>query len=404
MAKAPSGSGDIDEMSSTVMEIRWLSICAAIASISVVGVAIGLGVPLLSVILETRGYSATAIGANTAVAGIASIAAAPFATPLAARFGVVPLMLAMIVIGGLAFIGFYFAPHFWMWFPLRAVLHFALTMLFILSEFWISTSAPPHRRGLVLGIYATVLSLGFAFGPWLFAQVGSAGFAPFGIAFLLIILAILPVSLAWRQSPDIAGSERSSSAGFIRYIWIAPMATAAVFVFGAVETGGFALFPVYGARIGYTEADAAMLLTAVGLGNVLLQIPLGLVSDRMQDRRPLLALCALVGLAGVLALPFVAGNWNMSAAILFLWGGVVAGLYTIGLAHLGSRLSGRDLASANAAFVLCYGVGMLVGPQAIGIGMDIAGPDGFALTLALFFGLYLLLALARLGAGRVWRS
>jgi len=410
MATTPSASHDAAETSSAgaapggtarhdAAQMRWLSICAAIASISVVGMAIGLGVPLLSVILETRGYSATAIGANTAVAGIASVLASPFATPLAARFGVVPLMLAMIVAGGLAFVGFYFAPHFWMWFPLRAVLHFALTVLFILSEFWISTSAPPHRRGLVLGIYATVLSLGFAFGPWLFAQIGSAGFAPFGIAFLLIALAGVPVSLAWRESPDIAGSGHGGSGGFARYIWMVPTATAAVLVFGAVETGGFALFPVYGARIGYSEADAALLLTAVGLGNVLLQIPLGLVSDRMRDRRVLLAICASVGLAGVLALPAVAGNWHASAAVLFLWGGVVAGLYTVGLAHLGSKLSGRDLASANAAFVLCYGIGMLIGPQAIGIGMDLAGPNGFAWTLALFFAAYLVLAIVRLSGG-----
>src|SRR5690606_30682869 len=144
MARPRSASDNVDEVTATAMQIRWLSICAAIASISVVGVAIGLGVPLLSVILETRGYSATVIGANTAIAGIASIVAAPFATPLASRYGVVPVMLAMIVTGGLAFVGFYFVPHFWMWFPLRAVLHFALTMLFILSEFWISTSAPPH--------------------------------------------------------------------------------------------------------------------------------------------------------------------------------------------------------------------------------------------------------------------
>lgn len=395
MGQQPSPSIDDDAGAA----VRWLSIAAAIASISVVGMAIGLGVPLLSVILETRGHSATMIGANTAVAGIASIVAAPFATPLAARFGVVPLMLAMIFIGGVAFVGFYFTPAFWMWFPLRAVLHFALTVLFILSEFWISTSAPPHRRGLILGIYATVLSLGFAFGPWLFAQVGSAGFAPFGITFALILLAAIPVSLAWRESPDISGSSHGpdgGGSGFARYIWMVPTATAAVLVFGAVETGGFALFPVYGARIGYPEADAALLLTAVGLGNVLLQIPLGLVSDRMRDRRILLAACAFVGLVGVLALPFFAGNWHMSAAILFLWGGVVAGLYTVGLAHLGSKLSGRDLASANAAFVLCYGIGMLIGPQAIGIGMDIAGPNGFAWTLALFFAAYLALAGVRL--------
>ena len=159
---------------------QWLSIAAAVASISVVGIAIGLGMPLLSVVLEERGHSASMIGLNTAVAGLASIAAAPLATPLAVRAGVVWTMLAMIVVGALALLGFYFATSFWMWFPLRVVLHAAITILFILSEFWISVSAPPQRRGFVLGIYGTVLSLGFAIGPWLFAQTGSLGFLPFG--------------------------------------------------------------------------------------------------------------------------------------------------------------------------------------------------------------------------------
>lgn len=388
---APQSQADDD----SIGDVRWLSIGAAIASISVVGIAIGLGVPLLSVILESRGHSATMIGANTAVAGIASIVAAPFATPLASRLGVVGTMLIMILLGGLAFVGFYFAPSFWLWFPLRAILHFALTVLFILSEFWISTSAPPHRRGLVLGLYATVLSLGFAFGPWLFSQIGSAGFLPFGTAFGLVVVAALPVLAAWRESPDIRGPSHSARA-FTRYIWMVPMATGAVLVFGAVETGGFALFPVYGSRIGYSEGDAALLLTAVGLGNVLMQIPLGLVSDRMRDRRYLLAACATIGLGGTIILPWVSHSWHASALVLFLWGGVVAGLYTIGLAHLGSRLSGRDLASANAAFVLCYGIGMLIGPQAIGIGMDVFGPHGFAWSLALFFALYLALAAMRI--------
>ena len=379
--------------------VRWRSIAAAIASISVVGVAIGLGVPLLSVILETRGYSATMIGLNTAVAGIASIAAAPIAVPIAARLGVVPAMLLMICAGGFAFLGFYAADDFWLWFPLRVVLHTSLTILFILSEFWITGSAPARRRGLVLGIYATCLSLGFAFGPWLFAQIGSAGFAPFGVAFGLVMAASIPVLAAWRESPDIRPSGDKRGNGLTRYIFLVPTATAAVLVFGAVETGGFALFPVYGTRIGYSEADAALLLTAIGLGNVLLQIPIGMVSDRMSDRRLLLLVCAAVGLAGMLALPFVHDDWHLTALLFFVWGGVVAGLYTVGLAHLGSQLSGHDLASANAAFVLCYGVGMLVGPQAIGIGMDALGPHGFAWSLAVFFTLYVLLVASRLISG-----
>ena len=168
--------------------------------------------------------------------------------------------------------------------------------------------------------------------------------------------------MAAGESPQIQPADGQPT-GFIRYIWLVPTATAAVLVYGAVETGGFALFPVYGNRIGYSESDAALLLSMIGLGNVVMQIPLGYLSDRIGDRRILLVACAAVGLLGMLALPWFATNWNIAAAVLFVWGGVVAALYTIGLAHLGSRLTGRELASANAAFVLCYGLGMLVGPQ-----------------------------------------
>jgi hypothetical protein len=98
----------------------------------------------------------------------------------------------------------------------------------------------------------------------------------------------------------------------------------------------------------------------------------------------------------MLLLPFVSTNWHLMAGLLFLWGGTVAALYTIGLAHLGSRLSGHELANANAAFVLCYGLGMVLGPQAIGISMDLFGNDGFAWALAVFFVLYIVLAAGRI--------
>lgn len=378
--------------------LRLLSLAAAIASISVVGIAIGLGVPLLSVVLEDRGHSATMIGLNTAAAGLASVAAAPIATPLGARFGVVQALVAAMLLGALSFVGFHFATEFWIWFPLRALLHAALTVVFILSEYWINVSAPPRRRGMVLGVYATMLSLGFAFGPWLFAQVGSEGFLPFGIAFALVVAGTIPVLLAWRQSPPIPASFGGRSS-FLGYVWLVPTATAAVFVFGAVETGGFALFPIYGGRIGYSEADAALLLSMIGLGNVLFQVPLGMLSDRIRDRRRVLVGCAIVGLAGMALLPAVASDWTLTAALLFVWGGAVAALYTVGLAHLGSQLHGRDLASANAAFVLCYGLGMLVGPQAIGLGLDLFGPAGFGWTIGLFFAAYLVLVGARLLGG-----
>jgi len=379
--------------------LRLLSLAAAIGSISVVGIAIGLGVPLLSVVLEQRGHSATMIGLNTAAAGLASIAAAPIATPLGARFGVVPTLAVSMFVGALSFMGFHYATEFWMWFPLRAVLHIALTIVFILSEYWINVSAPPRRRGMVLGIYATMLSLGFALGPWIFAQIGSQGVRPFAVAFGLVMAGMLPVLIAWRQSPRIPRGGSGDGNRFLRYIWLVPTATAAVFVFGAVETGGFALFPLYASKIGYPEADAALLLSMIGLGNVLFQVPLGMLSDRIGDRRRVLVACAVAGLAGMVLMPFVAQNWTLMAALLLIWGGAVAALYTVGLAHLGSQLHGRDLASANAAFVFCYGIGMLAGPQMIGLGLDAFGPPGFGWTIAAFFAAYLLLIAVRIMRG-----
>jgi hypothetical protein len=52
--------------------------------------------------------------------------------------------------------------------------------------------------------------------------------------------------------------------------------------------------------------------------------------------------------------------------MLFVWGGLAAGLYTVALAELGARYSGATLVSATAAIVTAYGVGALVGPLFVG--------------------------------------
>lgn len=374
-------------------EIHWPALIAAVASISAVGIAIGLGLPLLSIILEKRGISSTMIGLNTAMAGVAAMAAAPLTTMIAKRLTVVNTMLLAIVAAAASAIGFYFADAFWMWFPLRIIFHGAITMLFILSEFWINTAAPPARRGFVLGIYAAMLSLGFAMGPLIFSVLGSDGILPFVVGAVIILLSAIPVLLARHENPSI---EESPQHSFMRFVFLVPTATAAVFVFGAVESGGLALFPIYASRIGFTESNGALLLSMLGLGNVIFQIPIGLLADKVKDRRILLSVIAVIGLVGSLALPLLIEHWVLAGGILLIWGGCVAGLYTVGLAHLGDQMHGADLASANAAFIFCYAMGTLVGPQTIGAAMDVAGNHGFAWALAFFFALYVALTLFRM--------
>lgn len=374
-------------------EIDIRGAAAAIASISAIGTAIGLSFPLLSLILDQRGYSGVTIGANAAMAGVASLLSVWLATPMASLFGVTrSLVLAAVTAAG-SLIAFYFFDSIEMWFVLRIVFHGALTVSFVLSEFWINSASSERRRGLILGIYATILSLGFGIGPAILAVTGTDGILPFLIGGAVIAASIVPVLGAAAREPVLEAP--SSANAFLRFVFLVPLATGAVFIFGAVEQSTLALLPVYSGRLGYGETEAALLLTVLAAGNVVFQIPLGYWSDRLSDRRIALYTCGTIGAAGTALLPFVMDNGLLLYPVLLVWGGMMSGLYTIGLAHLGSRLTGRQLAEANAAFVLCYTIGMTVGPQFAGIAMDIADPHGFAWVILGFFIAYLLLCVTR---------
>lgn len=378
--------------SSQADSIHWPSLFAAIAAITAVGIALGLGVPLFSIILEKRGISSTMIGMNSAMAGVAAMIAAPITTRLAHEIGVAQTMLLGVVLSSISALAFYFATDFWMWFPLRILFHGSTTMLFVLSEFWINAVAPPNRRGQLLGMYATGLALGFAAGPILFFLVGSEGITPFLLGSIIILVAAIPIYLARNESPQLHERPKHN---FFRYIGLVPMASAAAFVYGAVQVGGLSLFPIFATREGFNESQAAILLTVMAVGNIVCQIPIGMISDRVKNRRLMLSIMGIIGFCGTVALPFVVDSWFLLASLLLLWGGCVSGMYTVGLSHLGSRLTGSDLVSANAAFIFCYAVGTIAGPYSVGTAMDLSGTDGFAWALATFFAFYVILSIVR---------
>lgn len=363
---------------------------------SLVGVALGVTMPLLSIIMEREGVSATINGANTAMAGLAILCVTPFTTRLVLRFGVARLLLTCIVVSALTLLGFMLTPPPWYWFPLRFISGCAIGLLFVVGEFWINALADERRRGLVMGIYGTVLAVGFGAGPLLLTLVGTQGPAPFLATIAIFALAALPVAAARGAAPRM---DKAASAPFLSFLVVAPAATLAALVFGAIETSSFGLLPVYGLRLGFSAAEAAGLLVAMAAGSVLFQVPLGMLSDRM-DRRLLLFACAL--LAGLCAalLPLLGASVIGAYILLFCFGAIVGGLYPVGLAHLGSRFRGADLAAANGAFVMLYSVGMLAGPAAAGAGLDLWPPHGFALTLALFLALFCLVVAWRHISGK----
>lgn len=367
------------------------ALVAPIAASFTFGVGLSLALPLLAIVLAARGVPGTWIGLNTAMAGFASILATPVAVPLARRFGTAGSFTVAIAVISVSFVLFYVIEPFWAWFPLRLVFHGALTVMFVLSEYWINAVVPSERRGLAMGIYGTMLSVGFAAGPAILGVVGTEGATPFLVGAGVLALSAVPILAARDAEPSVEGAGRRS---ILSFVLVVPIATFAAFTFGATESGAISFIPVYGLALGFTASEAALLVSALALGNVVSQIPLGLLADRV-DRRKLLAGCGLVGVLGTLAMPLASASYPALAAVLFVWGGLVAGLYTIGLTHLGARFTGVDLVSANAAFVLMYSCGALIGPAAIGAGFDLWRPHGALIVAAVFLAAYTVLAFVR---------
>ncbi len=371
------------------------TILAAILTISAVGTGLSLMLPLLSLELERMGASASLNGLNTAVAGLANIIVAPLVPMLAARLG--QRRLVMLCLAGLiaSILLFRLVPDIAAWFLFRFMFGLSIGTLFVLSEFWITVSAPEARRGLIMGIYATVLALGFAAGPLVLGLVGTTGWAPYLCGAALVGVAVLPVVLLPRRLPSIGDAPHPRVLPLVR---VAPVATLAALMFGALETGAFSQLPLYGLRRGLDDGNAALLVTWQALGNLAFQIPIGWLSDRI-DRRKVLLSCALAGAAGSLALIALPLPGLGFLALLFVWGGVTGAIYTVGLAHLGSRFSGADVAVANAVFVMLYSTGMILGPPLVGAGMDLMGHAGLPVVLA-----GLLTAYAAMVAHRIARA
>lgn len=366
---------------------------AAISCIALFGVSQGMTHPLFALVLERNGWSSGMIGLNGAMVAIATLTLAPFMPRMIRRVGLPAFLTGGAVLSALSLLTFPLFDSFGAWLALRYVQGAAATALFVGSETWIIADSHEGSRGRVVGFYATVLSLGFAAGPLILTGVGFEGWTPFVACAALALMCILPLATAWGDAPGTEAGDVSSIAP-LRFLRTNPAILGAVILFGAVEFGVMALLPVWGVKSGLDRDAATFLISVLVLGNVVFQIPLGAAADRF-NRRAMLILCGVTCLVAAGLLPLFAGmRWPLWAT-LFVWGGLVAGLYTVALVELGARYRGATLAAANAAVVSAYGIGALVGPPLVGAAMDAVDPHGLSIALAAMASVYLAVAIAR---------
>ncbi|MBU6444092.1 MAG: MFS transporter [Alphaproteobacteria bacterium] len=355
------------------------SLAAILSACTAYGIGMGLTLPLLSLVLERMGVTGSMNGLNLATAGLAALVVTPYVPHWIKVLGAAKLLALSLAGSAVCLLVLYEVPSLWLWFPVRFVLSAALNGLFVATEFWINRLADESNRGRYVALYSICLAGSFGVGPLVLQVIGTRGIAPFLAGTGMLILAMVPVLLARKTAPRIEEGEHGSVLSVLRF---APAAFAAAAVFGAIDAGMAGLLPVYAVRLGYSEGHAALAVTAMAGGSILFQYPIGWLADHMA-RRHLLALCALAGVLGAVVLPFAAYTPALFYLDLFFAGGLVLGIYSVGLTLLGERFKGASLATANAGFVMAYCLGMLVGPAAEGWALDAWDPHGLAVVFGL---------------------
>lgn len=366
-----------------------LARAAVIAVAAIFGLTYSLTAPLIALDLAERGLGETAIGLNAAMHAVGVLITAPLLPRLVARFGARQMVVGALILSAIVVALFPAMPLIWLWFPLRLLLGCAAETLFVLSETWINHLSAEASRARAMATYTAALSVGFAAGPLILSVTGTDGGLPYLIGTALVLCAVPLVATKRVAAPHFG---EAPTAGPLTYLRLAPVAIAATVLNAGIETAGMSFLALYAMGAGWTEAEAPRLITALMVGAIVLQLPIGWLGDRM-DRQRLVLVLAVVAALGALVWPFVLHDPLLAYATLFVWGGAFVGIYTIMLTLVGSRFKGTDLVGIYAVMGLAWGVGALLGPTMAGfaMGMTTHGLPIFAALACAAFCVFLVL-------------
>jgi MFS family permease len=257
-------------------------------------------------------------------------------------------------------------PSSWLWFPLRIVLGAASETLFVMSETWLNSLSTDATRARAMAAYTAALSLGFALGPLILSLTGTDGATAYWVGAGFSVLALLCLAMPGIAQPEF---DEPADGNPLRFIALAPIAMAATVLHAAVESAGLSFLALYAQKLGWLETEATQLMSCMMIGAIVLQLPIGWLGDKLDRRRMIIALAGLAAV-GALVWPWALLSPWTTYPLLFVWGGVFVGIYTIMLTIVGSRFSGSQLVGIYAAMGLMWGAGALIGPVFAGAAMQ----------------------------------
>ena len=257
------------------------------------------------------------------------------------------------------------------WALMRILAGFCFAGLYMVIESWLNEQSTNDTRGRIFAIYVAVNLTALAGGQLMLNAADSTGFVLFAICSILTSLALVPVAMTTSVQPMPIQSTQIN-------IWnlyaLSPVGLVGSFVVGLTNAPFWTLAPLFAMESGIGESGIAAFMLAAIAGGAIAQWPIGRISDRMDRRRIIVALC-LGAAIGEVAL-VVSGISGSVVAIMLsgvLFGVFALTLYSVCVAHMNDHGQSESFVSISGGLLVVYSVGAIVGPTAASLGVSSFG-------------------------------
>ncbi|UAA39174.1 MFS transporter [Paraneptunicella aestuarii] len=382
--------------------MRILPVLILAMSGFLVSVAMSISVIFIPVKLESMFQDEHIIGALLSLEPFLVVVFC-FFLPAMLRFqGTLYWLALMLPIKGIAFNLMQYSSV-WTWGGAIILLGIAGGGQITLYQYWCSQYCSQMfsgNQGMVLGIFATAISLGLAVGPYFQAELLSmATYFPLlqqwqlnnasGLILLFGVLGTLPVMMIYRSAPHRQTIESYSFVDCYRRTKGAML---------AIVTTGCCFFSCTGFLVLYgldnQLDDAPYLFSAFILGALMLELPIAAISDRV-DRKYMIVLCIMVSMSCVSFLPIAITHFYYAVTLLFIWGGFMGAIYSVALALISELCEQDGLLVSSCTYTLMENIGGIIGLILTGLFTTLIGGDALVYVLMAACLAYFAYALTR---------
>ena len=334
----------------------------------------GLQVVLLGIEATGAGFSKVTTGFVMAGYFLGIFLGSLLVPKLLDNVGHVRVFGAMAALASAAVLVVAILVHPAVWAMMRIVTGFCFAGMYIVCERWLNDKSTNETRGQMLSLYMIVSMGGLGIGQMMISTGAENSMALFILASVLVSIAGVPVLLSATGAPNFEEPERMSVR---RLLQVSPLAVIGLGLNGVAVSMLFGMGAVYGLSIGLDSSEVGYFMTAPVVGALILQYPVGRLSDRFDRRMVIMGVAVVGGITAGLATLFGKGEFALLLVCMLIYGGSLFPLYSLCIAHANDFLTPRQMVAAASGRVMVNGGGAVLGSPIAALSIEFLGIGSF---------------------------